>query len=105
MYKVYYWRPAFSLPMLLGDTSVIRVDDLGRTHVHVKDVEAENLEHVYQQMQGEVWSPNGEQRSLINSKGLTHTSMSMGDIVIDPHGFVHVVATFGFKKLCKQPGC
>jgi hypothetical protein len=33
------------------------------------------------QLQGEIWSPNGEARSLIESKDLSHTSFSHGDII------------------------
>jgi hypothetical protein len=36
-------------------------------------------------MQGESWNSSGDTRELIASKGLPHTSMSVGDIVID-HG-------------------
>lgn len=46
-------------------------------------------------MQGENWSPNGEARSLIEEKGLIHTSMSMGDIVqIDKRYFIASMNTF-----------
>jgi len=47
----------------------------------VKEVEAESLEDVFFQMQGEIWSPNGEARFLITSLGLRHTSMMTGDLV------------------------
>jgi hypothetical protein len=52
-------------------------------------------------MQGEVWSPNGEARGLIEAKGLLHTSMSVGDVVVGPDG-VHVVAMFGFELVEKS---
>ena len=49
-------------------------------------------------MQAEVWSPNGEARALVQSKGLGHTSMSVGDVaVVDGKAFV--VASFGFEPL------
>jgi hypothetical protein len=49
-------------------------------------------------MQGEQWSPNGEARELIRSLGLSHASMSIGDVVEDEHG--HFYAVFvGFKEL------
>ena len=34
-------------------------------------------------MQGEDWSPTGEARELIATKDVRHTSMSVGDIVIN----------------------
>jgi len=79
--------------------------DLEQTHVHVKDLVlpgGENqLERVFHDMQAEIWSPNGEACDLIESKGLWHTSMSMGDIVV-VNGAVYEVASFGFKTL-KEP--
>lgn len=36
---------------------------------------------IYHNLQGEIWSPNGEANSLIKSKGLSHTSMSVGDFI------------------------
>jgi hypothetical protein len=43
-------------------------------------------------------SPNGEARDLIESKGLAHTSMSVGDVIV-VDGEAHMVANFGFDKL------
>lgn len=51
------------------------------THRPVKEVEAETFGDVFRMMQGEVWSPDGEARPLIESLHLSHTSMSIGDIV------------------------
>lgn len=72
------------------------------THVHLKDLELEGgeaqLERVFESMQAESWSPTGEARELVRSKGLGHTSMSTGDcVVVD--GRAHVVAYFGFREL------
>lgn len=53
----------------------------------VKDlIVAKDIDHVFHNMQGEVWSPNGEARELIRSLGLWHTSMSVGDVVLDFDG-------------------
>jgi hypothetical protein len=73
--------------------------NLEATHVHLKDVEAEGLERLWCAMQGEVWSPNGEARPLIEAKGLQHTSMSVGDVAIDEAGVKYIVASFGFDQL------
>ena len=43
----------------------------------------ELLEKVFHDMQGEIWSPNGEARNFIISSGLSHTSMMVGDVVRD----------------------
>mgnify|MGYP001052761794 CR=1 FL=1 len=55
--------------------------DPGATHVYLKDVEAATLDDAYRKMQGSFWSPNGEANDLIRSKGLGHTSMSIGDVL------------------------
>jgi hypothetical protein len=34
-------------------------------------------------MQGESWNPSGEAREFVAGKGAQHTSMSVGDIVLD----------------------
>lgn len=69
-------------------------------HTYLKDVYAEDLEDVYMRMQGEVWSPNGEARDLIESKNLGHTSMSVGDIIKDKEtGAYFIVDTMGFSIL------
>jgi hypothetical protein len=65
----------------------------------VREVEAESKDDVFCQMQGEVWSPNGEAVPLIESLGLTHTSMSVGDVVRDGDGTFWQCALLGWKKL------
>ncbi len=54
-----------------------------RTHVLVAILHAP-IETVFYAMQGENWSPNGEARNLISNLGLSHTSMSVGDVVYVP---------------------
>jgi hypothetical protein len=77
----------------------------GETHVELMTIPIDgrdegDLDAVYWKMQGENWSPNGEARSFIRRKGLGHTSMSMGDCVLDNDtGEVYLVTGVGFKKL------
>jgi hypothetical protein len=71
--------------------------------VKVKEVKATDLEEVFQMMQGEVWSPNGEARDLIRGLGLTHTSMSVGDFIEDEDGLCWKVQGCGFKYYDKIP--
>ena len=74
--------------------------NLAKTHVRLKDIEATGPEAVWIAMQGENWSPNGEARSLIEEKGLQHTSMSVGDVAVDEsNGKVFLVANIGFKDI------
>ena len=71
----------------------------------VAEIYATSLEDVFYQMQGEVWSPNGEMRDYILSKGLRHTSMMVGDIALDVKtGKAWICADFGWDEFkgCKR---
>lgn len=59
----------------------------------------DDLEWIFNAMQGEVWSPNGEARELIIRKGLVHTSMSVGDVIVDEDDRTFIVADLGFAEL------
>ena len=76
----------------------LTADNLLETHVELKTVDLPGLDAVYHEMQGEVWSPNGEARELIRSLGLNHTSMSVGDVIKTPDGKLHLVASCGFEE-------
>ncbi len=97
-YQIWYMRPAFFSDGIL---EIKRPDpaNLLATHIHLKDIEAHGLDEAFSMMQAERWSPNGEARELIKSKGLQHTSMSIGDVIIDDVRNVHVVSGIGFKAL------
>jgi len=80
VFKAYYSKnPAESL---LG-LQKISVPEINETHVLVCSVHAEHEDDAFRKMQGEVWSPNGEMRPLIEALGLKHTSMSVGDVLYD----------------------
>lgn len=73
---------------------------LDETHREVRTVEAENLSDVFRQMQGENWYPNGEARELIQSLGLKHTSMSVGDVAYShDEEIFYLVESIGWVKL------
>lgn len=71
---------------------------LSNTHVLLGKIKETNLNEIYTLMQGEFWSPNGEARQLIQRLKLTHTSMSIGDIIkvgnnlimVDERGFATI---------------
>ena len=69
-------------PTFHEDARLIKKDilDYG-THVYIKSVDAPNPEEVFRLMQAEFWSPNGEMREVIRKLGLSHTSMSVGDVI------------------------
>ena len=98
-YQVWYMKPSF-FRGIVGDWP--DPHNLSATHVHLKDVEAESREDAFSRMQADIWSPNGEANDLIQSKGLQHTSMSIGDVLVDEDDAVHLVTATGFKGLPKH---
>ena len=85
-FKIYYARkPTFHASGLYG-TPPLTLETLAETHVFVREVEATSLDGAMWNSQAEVWSPNGEAEPLIRSLGLSHTSMSVGDVAQDPFG-------------------
>lgn len=108
-FSVWYMKPEFFRDGIMGVDWLkergLMPDpaNLGATHVHLKDLELDgDLEDVFVRMQGEVWSPNGEAMLLIEAKGLRHTSMSMGDVVV-VDGRAHIADRFGFSELNPNP--
>jgi hypothetical protein len=98
MLKVYYAAvPAH--PILFYVDQAFSVELLPVTHRFVRDLDVPRREDVFTQMQGKVWSPNGEARELISSLGLHHTSMSIGDVVQDEDGVHWMCAHLGWKRL------
>lgn len=98
MFKVYYAAvPAH--PILFYVDRAFSVELLPVTHRFVCELDVPRLENVFAQMQGEVWSPNGEATELIASLGLHHTSMSIGDVVQDDDGVHWMCAHLGWQHL------
>lgn len=110
-FSIWYMKPSFSRDGFMGSQWLrqhhIMPDPSNLEHTHVPLIDLDyadganvpaRLEEIFRHMQGEVWSPNGEARVLIESKGLAHTSMSVGDIVV-VDGRVHMVDKSGFIEL------
>ena len=106
-YAVWYMKPDYFRDGIMGHDFCFQYDrlpnkqDLTKTHIHLTDLEVpkeKRLDYIFVQMQGEVWSPNGEARSLIEGKGLSHTSMSVGDIIVG-NGETYLVDRCGFVVL------
>lgn len=98
-------RSEKELNIRFGDHKDIDINCLDDTHVFLCSGD-ENLdpEDFFLNLQGERWSPNGEANSLIRSKNLAHTSMSVGDIIVFPienstQKKVMFVASVGFVCL------
>jgi hypothetical protein len=104
-YAIWYMAPAWFRQGISGERP--NPADLGGTHVHLMDIEAatdtEKLDEVFASMQGERWSPNGEARATLQAKGLEHTSMSVGDVIVVDDERAYVVARFGFDRLYDEP--
>lgn len=100
-YNVYYMKPEY-FPTFIHGTVTPDLYAIDRTHVLLREVEASDLETLFHNCQGEVWSPNGEARDMITSKGLAHTSMSVGDVAMDDEGVFWAVAIIGFTRLGRR---
>ena len=101
-YAIYYRKdPSFSLDEHLNVQDVF----MQRTHALVLPaVEAKHIDHVFQMMQGEFWSPNGQAHELIENLDLKHTSMSVGDVVLDLEtGIFHQADMAGWKVVSQIP--
>lgn len=98
-YKVYYAiKPNIFGSILVPLTPLI--SSLDETHQFVKRIEAEDLDCVFHDMQGEIWSPKGEARDLIKSLGLNHTSMNIGDVIFDEVNQKYYMVDFvGFSQI------
>ena len=73
-------------------------NNLSATHTLLGTISETDLNEIYSLMQGENWSPNSEANQMIRSKGLGHTSMSMGDIIV-VNGNAYMVDDYGFVNI------
>ena len=73
-YLAFYAKNPFAI---MGVTQKI----FDTKYVLLMQLEAENLDDAYMQMQGENWSPEGEAKDIIKKFGLSHTSMMTKDIL------------------------
>lgn len=65
----------------------------------IGSVKESDPETIFRIMQGNVWSPNGEARNIIDDADVDHTSMSVGDALIVGTKSVQVVNDIGFVDL------
>ena len=86
IYQIFYARrPTFQASGSFG-TPRLTVISLADSHAPLCEVEADSLDDAWWQMQAEYWSPNGEGRPLLERLGLSHASMSVGDVIQDDEG-------------------
>jgi hypothetical protein len=101
-YQVYYARrPTFHPSGQIG-IPLLTVSTLAQSHVLLGQIEATDLDNVFWQMQGENWSPHGEAKALLQSLGLSHTSMSTGDVLEDEDGVCWECIEQGWRRLAQN---
>ena len=98
-YQIFYARrPTFHVSGDFG-TPRLAVISLGSSHARLSEVEADSLDEAWRQMQAEHWSPNGEARHLLERLGLSHTSMSVGDVIQDENGTYWECLDLGWRPV------
>jgi hypothetical protein len=98
-YQIYYGRkPTFHASGEFG-TPRLTVSALLSSHIRLCQVEAGHMDDAFWQMQAENWSPHGEARPLIQSLGLSHTSMSVGDVIQDEGGVYWECLDRGWRQV------
>ena len=101
-YEVYYARRPTFHPSGEFGTPRLTAAVLPSSHVHLCEIEAASLSDAFWRMQGENWSPNGEARELLQSLGLSHTSMSVGDVLQDEEGIYWECLDRGWRPLADE---
>lgn len=104
--EVWYGKDNAMRDLMMGSSFLLRhgialpdPENLPATHVFMGKVAVTHPDEVFGMMQGEVWSPEGQARSMAQKVG--HTSMSVGDIVVVA-GKPLMVDNHGFFDLQKQ---
>jgi len=84
-YEVYYQKPAQidNRTQFYAADEELTLESMKESHVFLRTVEAIDKDDAYIRMQGEYWSPNGEAQAQLDQLGLEHTSMSIGDVLVE----------------------
>ncbi len=92
--EIWYYKDNFNTLK----PEMVDPDNLESTHVFMGKVSIENKEDIFRALQGENYSPDGEANEFIESKGISHTSMSVGDVIKFPDGLVYVCNWAGWLE-------
>jgi len=101
--EIWYYKTEAGRDLGMGSEWCIERDllpdpkNLKKTHVYIGSIKETIPEKIFLNLQGDNWSPKGEAYNMI-AKTKTHTSMSMGDIVV-VKGQAFMVDRFGFYNL------
>jgi hypothetical protein len=99
IYQILYARRPTFHPSGEFGTPLLTSATLRSTHVRLCEVETDSLDDAWRQMQGENWSPYGDARPLLKRLGLSHTSMSVGDVVQDEDGIYWECLDIGWRPV------
>jgi hypothetical protein len=101
-FRVFYMLPDFFRDLSFGDP-LPEIANLSKTHAELREVEAEGLEDLYRIQQAHNWAEDWKAtNALLRTKGLGHTSMSVGDVAENiATGEYFVVANVGWQKLSR----
>ena len=78
---------------------IVADGDFTKEYAFVGTQFAPDKDVVFPRMQGEMWSPQGEARNLIKALGLSHTSMSVGDVIVDDNGDMFECSNIGWRAI------
>lgn len=100
-FKVYYAKNLIQMQLLCLKGYRPTITELKKTHVFLCAINAVDKEDVYRKMQATSDDENDTTRLtlLVKHLKLTHTSMSVGDVLQDYVGQYWVVDGIGFDKL------
>lgn len=106
-YSVYYMKPDWITNGLLGSQPDAK--NLEATHTLLEQLRMDVLPnkdiynvlgHIFEWMQSEKWDFDRFNQTKIAKLGLNHTSMSVGDVIVDDSdGIAYLVAPVGFIPL------
>lgn len=102
--QVWYCKAEYFRDLSMGSLFAARKDvlpdpyDLDKTHIYIGNVNETNPSKVFQIMQSEMWSPDGQASTLPAIQKCRHTSMSVGDVMVIG-GEILMVDSRGFCDL------
>ncbi len=85
IYRAWYVKDANFRDFIFGD-KLPDMADIEATHTFLREVEADSLDGVYHDSQGEIWSPEGEARDLIRP-GMAELGIQVVFLYGRPDGF------------------
>jgi hypothetical protein len=103
IYSIYYMKPEHFRDGICGRNQPTAAT-IHQTHTFLRAVQAESLDEVYSIQQADHWARDHvATNAMLESKGLQHTSMSVGDVIYEQHpnggGAFYIVASFGFDRI------